>query len=91
MQQFLHVLSAVQDLLTGKKAAQVLGNIGITRLPNDLPSENSLVQLLYAYLVQWVGECAQVWCIATHALLQSVGLTPLAWDLTDTMAAVLCL
>ena len=58
VQQVCMVLSVAQDLLLAEstRAAQALGNIGVAKLPSELPSENSLVQLLYAYLVQWIGE-----------------------------------
>lgn len=55
VQQVSCVLSAIQKLLTGSKAAQVLSSVGIAELPSGLLNENCLVQLLYAYLVQWIG------------------------------------
>ena len=56
LQQVFLVLSAIQNLLTGARTAQTLSNIGVTKLPDNLPAEDSLVQLLYAYLVQWIGK-----------------------------------
>ena len=57
VQQVGIVLSVAHDLLLAEtRTAQALGSIGLAKLPSELPSENSLVQLLYAYLVQWIGE-----------------------------------
>ena len=53
------VLNIVHDLvIAGKTSAQALGCLGITKLCGNLPTENCLLQLLYAYLVQWIGKCS---------------------------------
>lgn len=49
------VLKKIQDLLTGMRAGTVLSEV-CRRPPRDLPSTDSLAQLLYAYVVQWVGK-----------------------------------
>jgi hypothetical protein len=57
LEQVSLVLTAIRDLLSGTRSTQALRSIGISKLPSEIPSENSLVHLLYAYLVQWIGEC----------------------------------
>lgn len=59
------LLSVIGDLLSGTIAAQALSNIGILKFPDDVPSEQSLVQILYAYLVQWIGKLVGFTVIAS--------------------------
>jgi len=50
------ILVLVNRLLTSGDVAQILGELHINpNLPSLLPSEDGVVQLLYAYLVQWIG------------------------------------
>lgn len=76
LQQVCLVLKTIQELLTKTTTAQALSNMSVTKLPNDLPAENSLVQLLYAYLVQWIGKCYNSACaglIFGFALFSQLG------------------
>ena len=52
------VLNIISDLLAGAKLTQVLGD-GINGLISQT-STHSLAQLLYAYLVQWLGKLFSV-------------------------------
>ena len=56
IRQLCLILKNIQDLLMGVQAGTVLGETCRTKLPETLPVENSLAQLLYVYLVQWIGE-----------------------------------
>ena len=56
VQEVVLVLGVIHDLLVAKQnAAQALGILGVSKMCGTLPSENSLLQLLYPYLVQWIG------------------------------------
>lgn len=70
LQQVFVVLSAIQDLLAGARTIQTLSNIGVTKLPDNVPSEDSLVQLLYAYLVQWIGKCSSQYVTMIFVCIQ---------------------
>lgn len=50
------VFGCIQDLLTGVDVTQVMRNMTKKDTSDLLPSNSSLAQLLYAYLVQWIGE-----------------------------------
>lgn len=56
-EQAILVLGIINGLLTGADMAHILGDVQITNLHGHLPSEHSLAQILYAYFVQWIGEC----------------------------------
>lgn len=57
--QVSKVLGVTRDLVAGAKAMQVLGDVGVASFPEDLVSDSGLVQLLYAYTIQWIGK--NVW------------------------------
>ncbi len=56
VRQLTLVLKTIRDLITGIQAATALSETCRTKVPQNLPDEDSLAQLLYAYLVQWLGE-----------------------------------
>lgn len=56
LRQVCLVLGSIQDLLTGASSSEVLKDVHILQLPNPIPSEEALAQLLYAYLVHWIGK-----------------------------------
>ncbi len=74
VQQVSTVLGVIYDLLNGTKAAHGLSGIGVAKLSVDL-REDSLGQLLYAYLVQWIGEQvdAQVLCLLCYVHFSLLG------------------
>ena len=55
VRKLILVLKNIEDLLTGVHAATVLSET-CHSIPQNLPDEDALAQLLYAYLVQWLGE-----------------------------------
>lgn len=54
--QVVLVLGIIQDLLSGASLTQVLKDVHIEQLPSATPSEVSIAQLFYAYLVHWIGK-----------------------------------
>ena len=54
LQQVCLVFDIVQALLAGSNVTEVLRDIGVGQFP--VVSGESLAQLLYAYLVQWIGK-----------------------------------
>ena len=56
IRKLILILKNIRDLLTGVSAAAVLSETCCSKVPQNLPNEDSLAQLLYAYLVQWLGE-----------------------------------
>ena len=56
VRQLSLVLKNIKDLLAGVQVATVLGETCGSKLPAQLPSGEALAELLYAYLVQWLGK-----------------------------------
>lgn len=62
------VLGVISDLLVAKQnAAQALGILGVSKMCGTLPSENSLLQLLYPYVVQWIVQWVNASCLGATA------------------------
>ena len=82
IQQVNKVLGVTRDLVAGAKASQVLGDVGVASFPEDLVSNSGLVQLLYAYTVQWIGKKLMLSTIAIffHLFISMLGEFKLPWS-----------
>lgn len=82
IQQISKVLGVTSDLVAGARATKVLGDVGIASFPEDLVSDSGLVQLLYAYTIQWIGKNLNMSPITIflHLFISILGEFKLPWS-----------
>lgn len=56
LRQVCSVFGIVRALLSGSSVTEVLREVHVKQLSCPAPSEQTLAELLYSYLVHWIGK-----------------------------------